>query len=86
MECSVSRYFDRVGAVTFTALSMFRMDENAKKTNFTGSGLKLRTEETDISCGHFMTLVGRKYKIGNNLETFSRINSCLLKDGSAMPC
>ena len=33
-----------------------------------------------------MTLVDRKYKIGNNLETFSRINSCLLKDGSAMPC
>ena len=85
MECSVSRYFDRVGAVTFTALSMFRMDENAKKTNFTGSGLKLRTKETDNSCGRFMTLVGRKYQIGNASVTFFWRKSCSLKVRSAMP-
>lgn len=33
MECSVSGYFDLVGASTFTVLSMFRMEENAKIVN-----------------------------------------------------
>ena len=33
VEFSVSGYFDPVGASTFTVLSMFRMEENAKIAN-----------------------------------------------------
>ena len=45
MECSVSGYFDPVGAETFTVLSTFRMEKNAKIANLNRKWIRLRSKK-----------------------------------------